>query len=119
MFKQLFTKHTKNADGNLREFLYELRTDFQKLIKGLEVETFEQLWNLIVTDEMERRVLRNTGIVPTEIMEHFIDKWPQFKSPALLSEKLDQYESVRNMTKKNLMTIEKSIPVLKEEFGTC
>ncbi|GBO44588.1 hypothetical protein AVEN_202183-1 [Araneus ventricosus] len=116
MFKQLFTKHTKNADGNLTDFLYELITDFQKLIKALEVETFEQLWNLIVTDEVERRVLRNTGIFPTEIKEHFIDKWSQFKSPELLLEKLDRYESVRNMAKKKPMTIERSIPISKKRI---
>ncbi|GBN43750.1 hypothetical protein AVEN_177645-1 [Araneus ventricosus] len=38
--------------------------------------------------------------VPTEVKEHFIDKWPKFKSPELLSEKLDQYESVRNVMKR-------------------
>ncbi|GBN01095.1 hypothetical protein AVEN_198807-1 [Araneus ventricosus] len=38
--------------------------------------------------------------VPIEVKEDFIDEWPKFKSPELLSEKLDQYESVRNMMKK-------------------
>ncbi|GBM48668.1 hypothetical protein AVEN_150229-1 [Araneus ventricosus] len=34
-----------------------------------------------------------------EIKEHFIDEWPKLKSLELFSEKLDQYESLRNMMK--------------------
>ncbi|GBO04160.1 hypothetical protein AVEN_184328-1 [Araneus ventricosus] len=93
MFRQMFTKHSKNADGTWKDFVYELRTYFQEWIKGLEVENFEQLRDLIITDQMKCRVL-------TEVKEHFIDEWPKFKSPELLLEKLDQYESIRNMMKK-------------------
>ncbi|GBL84495.1 hypothetical protein AVEN_117239-1 [Araneus ventricosus] len=38
--------------------------------------------------------------VPTEVKEHFSEEWPKFNSLELLSEKLDQHESVRNMMKK-------------------
>ncbi|GBM14212.1 hypothetical protein AVEN_167299-1 [Araneus ventricosus] len=67
MFRQMFTKHSKNADGTWKDFVYELRTYFQEWIKGLEVENFEQLCDLIITNEMKRRV-------STEVKEHFIDE---------------------------------------------
>ncbi|GBM77798.1 hypothetical protein AVEN_231597-1 [Araneus ventricosus] len=89
----MFIKHSKNADGTLKDFVYELRTYFQEWIKGLEVETFEQLCDLMIIDQMKRRV-------PTEVKEHFIDEWPKFKPPELLSEKFDQYESVWNLLKR-------------------
>ncbi|GBM18285.1 hypothetical protein AVEN_147412-1 [Araneus ventricosus] len=89
----MFTKHSKNADGAWKDFVHELKIYLQEWIKGLEVETFELLCDLIINDQMKRRV-------PTEIKEHFIDEWPKFKFPELLSEKLDQYGSVQDMMKK-------------------
>ncbi|GBN14074.1 hypothetical protein AVEN_112822-1 [Araneus ventricosus] len=80
MFWQMFTKHSKNADGSWKDFMYELRTYFQEWIKGLEVENFEQLCDLIISDQMKRRVT-------TEVKEHFVYEWPIFKSLELLSEK--------------------------------
>ncbi|GBN29375.1 hypothetical protein AVEN_78152-1 [Araneus ventricosus] len=50
MFSQMFVKHSKNTDGTWKDFVYELRTYFQESIKGLEVDTFEQLCDLILTD---------------------------------------------------------------------
>ncbi|GBM64321.1 hypothetical protein AVEN_25934-1 [Araneus ventricosus] len=107
----MFTKHSKNADGTWEDFVYELRTYFQEWIKGLEVENFEQLCDLIITDRMKRRV-------PTEVKEHFIDEWPKFKSPELLSKKLDQYESVRNMMKKKTASHNHKVQFQRQKFGT-
>ncbi|GBN48968.1 hypothetical protein AVEN_107652-1 [Araneus ventricosus] len=67
MFRQMFIKHSKNADGTWKDFVYDLRTYFQEWIKGLDVENFDQLCDLIITDEIKRRV-------PTEVKEHFIDE---------------------------------------------
>ncbi|GBO10123.1 hypothetical protein AVEN_147149-1 [Araneus ventricosus] len=83
----MFTKHSKNADGTWKDFVYELRMYFQEWSKGLVVENFKQLCDLIITDQIKRRA-------PSEIKEYFIDEWTKFKSQELLSEKLDQYESV-------------------------
>ncbi|GBM02988.1 hypothetical protein AVEN_14504-1 [Araneus ventricosus] len=67
MFRQMFTKHSKNSDGTWKDFVYELRTYFQEWIKGLKVENFEQMCDLIIIDQMKRRV-------PTEVKGHFIDE---------------------------------------------
>ncbi|GBM05616.1 hypothetical protein AVEN_202249-1 [Araneus ventricosus] len=39
MFRQMFTKHSKNADGAWKDFVYELGTYFEEWIEGLKVET--------------------------------------------------------------------------------
>ncbi|GBN20796.1 hypothetical protein AVEN_1477-1 [Araneus ventricosus] len=93
MFRLMFIKHSKNADGTLKNSVHEIRNYFQEWIKGFEVETFEQLCDLMISDQMKRRV-------PTQVKEHFIDEWPKFKSSELLSEKLDQYERVWNVLKR-------------------
>ncbi|GBN66335.1 hypothetical protein AVEN_104828-1 [Araneus ventricosus] len=55
--------------------------------------------------------------VPTEVKEHFIDKWPKFKSPELLSEKLDQYESVWNGMKRKTASLNRETSILVTEKG--
>ncbi|GBO16085.1 hypothetical protein AVEN_15237-1 [Araneus ventricosus] len=67
MFSQMFIKHSKNADGTWKGFMYQIRTYLQEWIKGLEVERFEQLCDLISTDQIKCRV-------PTEVKEYFIDE---------------------------------------------
>ncbi|GBM31323.1 hypothetical protein AVEN_91313-1 [Araneus ventricosus] len=42
--------------------------------------------------------------VPTEVKEDFIDEGQKFKSPEVLSDILNQYESVRNMMKKKTVS---------------
>ncbi|GBM01878.1 hypothetical protein AVEN_218996-1 [Araneus ventricosus] len=56
LFRQMFTKHSKSAHGTWKDFVYELRTYFRERIKGLEVENFEKLCDLIITNQMKRRV---------------------------------------------------------------
>ncbi|GBM97951.1 hypothetical protein AVEN_42498-1 [Araneus ventricosus] len=92
-FRQMFTKHTKHVDGTWKDFLYELKTYFHEWIKGLEITTFEQLCDLMLTDQMKRRV-------PMEIKDHFIDEWTQLKSADALADKLDEYESVRDLMRR-------------------
>ncbi|GBM03344.1 hypothetical protein AVEN_256891-1 [Araneus ventricosus] len=72
-FRQKFNNHTKSADNNWTDFLYELRNYFEEWLKGLAVKTFAELSDLIVTEQIKRRV-------PCEIKEHFIDEWANIKS---------------------------------------
>ncbi|KAF8766372.1 hypothetical protein HNY73_019438 [Argiope bruennichi] len=64
-----------------------------------EVKTFEQLKELMITDQLEYRV-------PAEVREHFHHEWIDMKTPHDLVEKLDEYESNkqsfrRDCSKKN------------------
>ncbi|GFX52871.1 retrovirus-related Pol polyprotein from transposon opus [Trichonephila clavipes] len=59
----------------------------------MEVRDFKSLKDLIITDQLKRRV-------PGEIREHFVDEWAKFYEPSVLADKLDGYENVRSSVKK-------------------
>ncbi|GBM32421.1 hypothetical protein AVEN_239810-1 [Araneus ventricosus] len=82
-FRQKFNHHTKSAVSNWTDFLYELRNYFEEWLKGLEVKTFAELSDLIVTEQIKRRV-------PWEVKEHFIDEWADIKSPEVLAKRMDE-----------------------------
>ncbi|GBN05055.1 hypothetical protein AVEN_200059-1, partial [Araneus ventricosus] len=125
-FSQKFNNHIKSSDSNWTDFLYELRNYFEEWLKGLEVKNFAELSDLIVTEQIKRRV-------PWEVKEHFIDEWADIKSPEVLAKRLDEYDSVRSLWKKKSYSgnskerfptwkakspIEsKALPVKREEHG--
>ncbi|GBL84249.1 hypothetical protein AVEN_86473-1 [Araneus ventricosus] len=99
---------------------------FEEWLNGLEVKTFAELSDLIVTEQIKRRV-------PWEVKEHFIDEWADVKSLEVLAKRLDEYDSVRSLWKKKSYSgyskerfptwkakspIEsKTLPVKREEHG--
>lgn len=87
-FRQLFTRHIKKPDITWRDFAYELKNYFGEWIRGLEVTTFGELCDLMVTDQIKKKV-------PPEVKEHFFDEWSLFKSSDIISEKLDDYENIK------------------------
>ncbi|GBN94900.1 hypothetical protein AVEN_218574-1, partial [Araneus ventricosus] len=124
-FRQKYNNHTKTAEGNWTNFLYELRNYFEEWLKGLK--TFAVLSDLTVIEQIERRV-------PREVKEHFIDEWAEIKSPKVLAKRLDEYDSVRSLWKKkhysgyskerfpiwkakSPIESKASLPVKKEEHG--
>lgn len=96
-FRQKFTQHIRTADKSFKDYVFELRTFFEEWITGLGITTFEELKNLIITDQLKRRT-------PAEIKEHFVDEWTKFIKPSELAERLDEYESVRSVRKKTYQT---------------
>ncbi|GBL96051.1 hypothetical protein AVEN_200006-1 [Araneus ventricosus] len=103
---QRFNNHTKSTDGNWADFLYELRNYFEEWLKGLEVKTFAELSDLIVTEQIKIRV-------PWEVKEHLIDEWVEIKKPEILAKRMDAYDSVRSLWKKKPYS-----GSLKERFST-
>ncbi|GBM19391.1 hypothetical protein AVEN_196018-1 [Araneus ventricosus] len=97
-FRQKFNNHTKSADSNWTDFLYELRNYFEEWLKGLEVKTFVELSDLIVTEQIKRRV-------PWEVKEHFIDEWADIKRTEVLAKRLDEYDSVRKAFGRKSLTV--------------
>ncbi|GFS85320.1 SCAN box domain-containing protein [Trichonephila clavipes] len=68
-------------------------------IAELQVKTFDQLKDLLITEQLKHRV-------PAEVREHFLDEWIKLKTPYKLAEKLNEYESFkqsfrREISKKN------------------
>ena len=91
--KQCFYRHQKSPEKNWRNYYHELRSYFTEWIEEMKVETFVQLRDLIVAEQIKFRV-------PVEIREHFLDNWMNIKDPEDLAQKLDDYESVRDSFKR-------------------
>ncbi|GFW17425.1 CCHC-type domain-containing protein [Trichonephila clavipes] len=92
-FRQLFVKHQKNPDGTWKDFYYEIRNFCEEWLNGLDIQTFEDLKDLLITDQVKKKV-------PSEVREHFLDEWAKIKTPRVLVEKLDEYEDVHGKTKR-------------------
>ncbi|GFX55658.1 peptidase A2 domain-containing protein [Trichonephila clavipes] len=86
--RQLFISHRKSNERTWQDFFYEIQTYFDGWISGLNVETFDQLRELIIADQIKKNA-------PYEFQEHFLDEWSTISSPAKLAEKCEEYESVR------------------------
>ncbi|GFS87576.1 SCAN box domain-containing protein [Trichonephila clavipes] len=95
----LAREHTERA--NNYDFVKDLilKSYFTEWIAELQVKTFEQLKDLLITEQLKYRV-------PAEVREHILDDWIKLKTPFELAEKLDEYESIkqsfrREISKKN------------------
>ncbi|GBM03940.1 Retrovirus-related Pol polyprotein from transposon 17.6 [Araneus ventricosus] len=93
VFRQKFVHHQKKAEGTWRDFLFEAQNYLEEWLKGMEVDDFEALKDLMIADQMKKRV---SG----EVQEHFADEWTMIKSSSLLADMLDNYEMVRKPKKK-------------------
>ncbi|GFW30654.1 retrovirus-related Pol polyprotein from transposon opus [Trichonephila clavipes] len=92
-FRQKFMKHQRIPARSWRDFVFEITSYFEEWLDGMEVRDFKSLKDLIITDQLKKRV-------PGEIREHFVDEWAKFYEPSVLADKLDGYESVRSSVKK-------------------
>ncbi|GBM34956.1 hypothetical protein AVEN_240331-1 [Araneus ventricosus] len=72
----------------------ELQNYFDGWIEGLNVKDFKGLKELMIADQLKRRV-------SNEVKDHFLDEWGELIDPLVLAGKLDQYESVRGHRKVN------------------
>ncbi|GBO27744.1 hypothetical protein AVEN_176651-1 [Araneus ventricosus] len=88
-FRQKFFMHNKNLGSTWKNFAYELRSFFNEWVNGVKADSFEKLSNLIITDQIKRKVTQ-------EIKDHFIDNWSKLNSPDDLVEKLDDYDTLRS-----------------------
>lgn len=92
-FRQLFLTHQKRSESTWNLFARELSSYCKEWIGGLQLTTFEQVVDLIITDQLKRRV-------PQDIRESMMDAWGDMVSPLVLARKLDQYENNRASFKK-------------------
>ncbi|GFW04979.1 SCAN box domain-containing protein [Trichonephila clavipes] len=97
--KQCFYRHQKSAEKSWRNYAHELNSYFTEWIAELQVKTFEQLKDSLITEQLKYHV-------PAEVREHFLDDWIKLKTPYELAEKLNKYESIkqsfrREIAKKN------------------
>ncbi|GFX95122.1 peptidase A2 domain-containing protein [Trichonephila clavipes] len=65
--RQLFISHRKSNERTWQDFFYEIQTYFDGWIFGLNVETFDQLRELIIADQIKKSA-------PCEFQEHFLEE---------------------------------------------
>ncbi|KAF8763832.1 hypothetical protein HNY73_021967 [Argiope bruennichi] len=87
-FRQKFVQHQRNPEKSWKDFIYEVTNYFQGWISALNVTDLEGLKDLIITDQVKKRV-------PQEIRDHFVDVWGTLVKPQDLADKLDEYECIR------------------------
>ncbi|GFY40523.1 uncharacterized protein TNIN_134251 [Trichonephila inaurata madagascariensis] len=56
IFRQKFVKHQRNPAQSWRDFVFEITSYFEEWLRGLAVNDFEGLKNLMITDQLKRRV---------------------------------------------------------------
>ncbi|GFX93759.1 SCAN box domain-containing protein [Trichonephila clavipes] len=93
--KQCFYRHQKSAKKSWRNYAHELNSYFTEWIAELQVKTFEQLKDLLITEQLKYRVL-------AEVREHFLDDWIKLKISYELAEKLDEYESIKQSFRRKI-----------------
>ncbi|GFW76437.1 SCAN box domain-containing protein [Trichonephila clavipes] len=77
--KQCFYRHRKSAEKSWWNYAHELNSYFTEGIAELQVKTFEQLKDLLITEQLKYRV-------PAEVREHFLDDWIKLKTPYELAQ---------------------------------
>ncbi|XP_055928211.1 uncharacterized protein LOC129959414 [Argiope bruennichi] len=87
-FRQKFVQHQRNPEKSWKDFIYEVTNNFQGWISALNVTNLEGLKDLIITDQVKKRV-------PEEVRDHFVDVWGTLVKPPDLADKLDEYECIR------------------------
>ncbi|GFU52808.1 retrovirus-related Pol polyprotein from transposon 17.6 [Trichonephila clavipes] len=87
-FRQLLVKTQKNSEATWYDFYHELKTFLDGWLNGLKIETFEQLRDLMLVDQIKRRA-------PNEFKEHFLDEWATITSPKKLVDKIEEFEDAK------------------------
>ncbi|GFU22781.1 CCHC-type domain-containing protein [Trichonephila clavipes] len=85
IFRQKFVKHQRNPAQSCRDFVFEITSYYEEWLGGLGVDDFEGLKNLMITDQLKRRVLG-------DVREQFVDDWVKSIVPGDLADKLDESE---------------------------
>ncbi|GBM96973.1 Retrovirus-related Pol polyprotein from transposon 17.6, partial [Araneus ventricosus] len=91
-FRQLFLFHQKDDEKTWQDFQHELQTYFDGWTLGLKVNTYDQLRELFIADQMKKKA-------PYDLREHFLDEWSTINSPIELAKKFEDYEDVRRTIK--------------------
>ncbi|XP_055932981.1 uncharacterized protein LOC129963003 [Argiope bruennichi] len=91
-FRLRFVQHQKRMESSWRDLAFELRSFLEEWLDGVNVTDFDSLKDLMVVDQMKRRV-------GNEVREHFVDTWTKISSSSKLADLLDDYDGVRRSSK--------------------
>ncbi|GFW52787.1 retrovirus-related Pol polyprotein from transposon 412 [Trichonephila clavipes] len=88
VFRQKFVQHQKKSDSTWKYFTFEITNYLDEWLIGLEINTFQDLKDLMVVDQLKKRA-------NASMKDHFLDNWANLKSATQIAELFDNYEDVR------------------------
>ncbi|GFV00748.1 hypothetical protein TNCV_1385671 [Trichonephila clavipes] len=93
VFRQKFVQHQKKSDSTWKDFPFEITNYLDEWLIGLEINTFQDLEDLMVVDQLKKRA-------NASMKDYFLDNWANFKSATQIAELFDNYEDVRKINSK-------------------
>ncbi|GFW08876.1 retrovirus-related Pol polyprotein from transposon 17.6 [Trichonephila clavipes] len=93
VFWQKFVQHQKKSDSTWKDFTFEITNYLDEWLIGLEINTFQDLKDLMVIDQLKKRA-------NASMKDHFLDNWANLKSATQIAELFDNYEDVRKVNSK-------------------
>ncbi|GFX70162.1 retrovirus-related Pol polyprotein from transposon 17.6 [Trichonephila clavipes] len=85
----------EKSDSTWKDFTFEITNFLDEWLIGLEINTFQDLKDLMVVDQLKKRA-------NASMKDHFLDNWANLKSATQIAELFDNYEDVRKLIKGNL-----------------
>ncbi|GFY32084.1 retrovirus-related Pol polyprotein from transposon 297 [Trichonephila clavipes] len=93
VFRQKFVQHQKKSDSTWKDFTFEITNYLDEWLIGLEINTFQDLKDLMVVDQLKK-------LAYASMKDHFLDNWANLKSATQIAELFDNYEDVRKVNSK-------------------
>ncbi|GFU10066.1 retrovirus-related Pol polyprotein from transposon 412 [Nephila pilipes] len=88
-----FESHQRRPGTLWSNLVFDLRSYLDNWLAGMKVDDFVGLKELMLTEQLKRRA-------PIELVNHFIYSWDEFKEATILAEKLDHFETVKKVRRK-------------------
>ncbi|GFT22193.1 retrovirus-related Pol polyprotein from transposon 412, partial [Nephila pilipes] len=88
-----FESHQRRPGTLWSDLVFDLRSYLDNWLVGMKVDDFVGLKELMLTEQLKKRA-------PIELVDHFIDSWDEFKEATILAEKLDHFETVKKVRRK-------------------
>ncbi|GFX41341.1 uncharacterized protein K02A2.6 [Trichonephila clavipes] len=116
VFRQKFVQHQKKSDSTWKDFTFEITNYLDEWLIGLEINTFQDLKDLMVVDQLKKRA-------NASMKDHFLDNWANLKSATQIAELFDNYEDVRKVNSKpmdspELVCLPLAVVEISGNFGT-
>ncbi|GFV18088.1 retrovirus-related Pol polyprotein from transposon 297 [Trichonephila clavipes] len=114
VFRQKFVQHQKKSDSTWKDFTFEITNYLDEWLIGLEINTFQDLKDLMVVDQLKKRA-------NASMKDHFLDNWANLKSATQITELFDNYEDVRKVKQPlspELVCLPLAVVEISGNFGT-
>ncbi|GFY25859.1 retrovirus-related Pol polyprotein from transposon 412 [Trichonephila clavipes] len=105
VFRQKFVQHQKKSDSTWKDYTFEITNYLDEWLIGLEINTFQDLKDLMVVDQLKKRI-------NASMKDHFLDNWANLKSATQIAEFFDNYEDVRKVNSKPMDRLERNDKIL-------